>query len=276
VAAGALGTPHLLLASGIERINPASDAIGRHLMRHCNGLVIGAAPGGLSDPGDFRKQIGIHDLYFGDPSGAGPSGKLGAIQQLRATRIALSMLPVSGETRRALDPFLSRLIALMVLAEDQPRADNRLLLSRTGRDRFGRPEALIEHRYTRRDRAARRHLARRASEILRAAGCAFTIRLPVRTFSHALGTVRMGADPSLYPADPAGRVRGLSNLWITDASLFPTAAAVNPSLTIAANAHRVASGIVTGADADEPARGSVRQRARPSVRPAVLEPFRER
>jgi choline dehydrogenase-like flavoprotein len=200
---------------------------------------------------------------------------LGAIQQLRATRIAVSMLPVGGAARRALDPFLSRLIALMVLAEDQPRAENRLVVSDTEVDRFGRPQARIEHRYTRRDRAARRHLELRASEILRGAGCAITVRLPVRTFSHALGTVRMGTDPHLHPVDPAGRVRGLANLWITDGSLFPTSAAVNPSLTIAANAHRIAGRIVGGLGAAALARGSASPRPRHSPRPAVGDTVRD-
>jgi choline dehydrogenase-like flavoprotein len=101
------------------------------------------------------------------------------------------------------------------------------------------------------------------------------VRLPVRTFSHALGTVRMGTDPHLHPVDPAGRVRGLANLWITDGSLFPTSAAVNPSLTIAANAHRIAGRIVGGLGAAALARGSASPRPRHSPRPAVGDTVRD-
>jgi choline dehydrogenase-like flavoprotein len=54
----------------------------------------------------------------------------------------------------------------------------------------------------------------------------------------------MGDDPARYPVDPAGRFRGMVNLWVTDGSVFPTSGAVNPSLTIAANALRIAAGMV--------------------------------
>jgi choline dehydrogenase-like flavoprotein len=243
LAAGALATPHMLLSTALEAGNPAGDAVGRYLMRHCNGIVGGAAPGSIGHPEDFRKQLGVHDLYFGDPGSDAPSGKLGAIQQLRATRIALSMLPLPASLKRALDPFLGRSAAFIVLAEDQPRPENRVTIDATRRDAYGRPIAHVHHQHTPRDRAARGWLAKRAAEILRAAGCAFTVRQPVRTFSHALGSVRMGEDPARFPVAPDGRFRGVDNLWITDGSVFPTSGAVNPSLTIAANARRIAAGI---------------------------------
>jgi choline dehydrogenase-like flavoprotein len=62
---------------------------------------------------------------------------------------------------------------------------------------------------------------------------------PIRTFSHALGTARMGCEPKASALDPTCRFRGLENLYVADGSVFPTSAAVNPSLTIAANALRV-------------------------------------
>ena len=71
-----------------------------------------------------------------------------------------------------------------------------------------------------------------------------TYTLLIKTFSHAVGTLRMGADPSLAPLDEIGRYRGLANLRVVDGSALPTAGAVNPSLTIAANALRVAAALV--------------------------------
>jgi choline dehydrogenase-like flavoprotein len=146
---------------------------------------------------------------------------------------------------------LERVVGFIVIAEDQPHPDNRVYLDRVARDRFGRPAARIHHRHTRRDLAARRALSRRAHEILREAGCAFTMRVPVGTFSHGLGTVRMGEDPAAFPVSPDGRFRGTENVWITDGSVFPTSAAVNPSLSIAANAHRIATGIASEASSFE-------------------------
>jgi len=244
LAAGALATPHVLLASGLERNNPAGDCVGRYLMRHCNGIVIGASvpPAGASD--EFRKQIGVHDFYFGDPAAPEPSGKLGAIQQVRATQIALLMARLPAAAKRAAIPTLERMVGFIVIAEDQPHPENRVYLDPTRRDRFGRAQARIHHRHTPRDLAARRRLGDRAAEILREAGSAFELRVPVGTFSHGLGTVRMGDDPARFPVAPNGRFRGTENLWITDASVFPTSAAVNPSLSISANALRIATRIL--------------------------------
>jgi choline dehydrogenase-like flavoprotein len=66
----------------------------------------------------------------------------------------------------------------------------------------------------------------------------FTYAQPIRTFSHAVGTVRMGTDPETSALDAECRFRGTENLYVVDGSAFPTSAAVNPSLTIAANALR--------------------------------------
>jgi len=260
LAAGALATPHILLASGLDAANPAGDVVGRNLMRHCNGVVLGAAPAPIGDVEDFRKQIGIHDLYFGDAGGAVAYRKLGAIQQLRATRIALSMARLPGGLRKALNPIASRLVGLLVMAEDQPNLDNRVRLDSRRHDEHGGPAALVRHVHSARDQGARRILTQHARGVLRELGSAFTVALPVRTFSHALGTVRMGDDPELYPVAPDGRFRGTDNLWITDASVFPTAAAVNPSLTIAANALRVGYGLLSPPETPSPRASRSRDR----------------
>src|SRR6185295_3907107 len=81
VAAGALNTPRLLLASGLDRISPAGDAIGRYLMRHCNAVVLGIFWSKPAPRGEFHKQIGINDFYFGHGDVPNLRGKLGSIQQ---------------------------------------------------------------------------------------------------------------------------------------------------------------------------------------------------
>ena len=79
----------------------------------------------------------------------------------------------------------------------------------------------------------------RAREIHRAAGSPAQYVHRIDTFSHALGTVRMGEDPRRNPLDRDGRFRGFRNLFVTDGSALPTGGGVNPSLTIAANALRI-------------------------------------
>jgi len=59
--------------------------------------------------------------------------------------------------------------------------------------------------------------------------------------------VRMGVNPGTSPLDGDGRYRGLDNLYVSDGSALPRSAAVNPSLTIAANALRIGTRIAAGA-----------------------------
>lgn len=247
LAAGALATPHVLLASGLQHLNPAGDHVGRYLMRHANGMVFGIFPD-LEDDTSFHKQVCTHDLYFGHPTLGPPFGKLGGIQQVHAPPIALLQSRVPGAVRPWLERLVRQTTGLLAIAEDQPRPENRLTLAGR-RNRFGMPEALVTHRYTDRDRRARKALMRVASQILQAAGARVRLGFRVPTFSHAVGTVRAGDDPRLAPLDRNGRFRGVDNLWITDGSFMPTSAAVNPSLTIAANALRTGWAIAAGSGA---------------------------
>ena len=128
---------------------------------------------------------------------------------------------------------------LLAIAEDQPRVENRITLDHTVRDRYGLPRALVLHAYSDRDRAVRAALVRTAVGLLRRAGAVAHYVHTIDTFSHAVGTVRMGEDPATAPVDADGRFRGLANLFVADGSALPSAAAVNPALTIGANALRV-------------------------------------
>jgi choline dehydrogenase-like flavoprotein len=141
-------------------------------------------------------------------------------------------------------PWIPHLTGLLVMAEDQPVYENCVLLDETASDRYGVPRLLISHRHTSRDRAAGAALARVAKRVLRRAGAVACYRHHVATFSHAVGTVRMGKDPYTSALDPSCRFRGLDNLTVVDASALPTSAAVNPSLTISALALRAAGHLV--------------------------------
>jgi choline dehydrogenase-like flavoprotein len=144
-------------------------------------------------------------------------------------------------------PLVGRLTGLLVIAEDQPRAANRLTLDPARPDRFGVPAAVIHHRYTPRDVAAARFLSRQARRVLRRAGALLFYHHSIDTFSHAAGTVRMGPDPRRAPLDVDCRFRGVANLSVVDASFMPTTGAVNPSLTILANALRVGARLAEAA-----------------------------
>lgn len=238
LAAGALATPHLLLASDLAVVSSAPRAVGRYLIRHRNGVVLGLFLQPPNDEPTFDKQVAIHDFYFGHPAISAPPGKLGGIQQLT---------PPAGLVRaympwllRAPAAFVvSRCCGLLVMAEDQPQRDNGVSIDPRHPDRFGLPRLHVSHRHTARDELAAAALIAQAKRVLKAAGARLTFVHEIETFSHALGTVRMGTDPRTAPLDADGRFRGLDNLYVVDGSALPRSSGVNPSLTIAANALRI-------------------------------------
>jgi choline dehydrogenase-like flavoprotein len=239
LAAGALATPHLLLASGLDRLSPASGVVGRYLMRHCNAMTYGIFPRRPDPAGTHHKQIAIHDYYFGDDARDAPAGKLGNLQQVMGPHGGLLRLVLPRPLADALAPVSRHLTGLLSVAEDQPRRENGVRADPAAVDALGLPRMEVVHHYSTRDLAARAALVRRAARILRRAGAVGTMTWKVSTFSHALGTVRMGRDERTSALDADGRYRGVSNLYVTDGSALPTAGGVNPSLTIAANALRV-------------------------------------
>jgi choline dehydrogenase-like flavoprotein len=244
LAAGALGTPQILLASELARLNPGGQVIGRYLQRHYNEILFGIFPTPPNPDGGFHKQIGIHDFYFGHPSVSAPTGKLGGMQQLPTPPVGLVRAELPRGVGALVAPWIKHLTGLLVMAEDQPVYENRVLLDESATDRYGVPRLLISHRHTSRDRAAGAALAAMAKRVLRRAGALACYRHRVATFSHGVGTVRMGSDPYTSALDADCRYRGLENLMVLDASVMPTGAAVNPSLTISAIALRAAERLV--------------------------------
>ncbi|HEX2249966.1 MAG TPA: GMC family oxidoreductase [Gemmatimonadales bacterium] len=243
LAAGALGSPHLILASRLQRSNPGGHVVGRYLMRHLNRIAFGVFSREPAADGGIQKQIGIHDLYFGDAASKSLRGKLGGIQQVGTPPAALVRQQLAGPLGEVGARLVGHLVGLLTIAEDQPQFDNRVVLDRQT-DRFGVPRLVISHRYTKRDIAASRLLMQSARAVLRRAGAWACYQHQVRTFSHAVGTVRMGRDPRTSALDEFGRFRGIDNLFVLDGSFMPRSGGVNPSLTIAANALRAAAFLV--------------------------------
>ena len=242
LAAGALGSPAILLRSGVGGDGAEALPVGRYLMRHCNAVVAGLFPFRTNPEQVFHKQVCFTDFY--EEARERDGRAVGVIQDIYT--------PDAGVVRRAAGkvagaflakPVVNRLQNLLCVAEDEPDPANRVYLE-DGTDAFGMQRIRVEHRYRRADHDRLQSLVRRARQILRAAGALATHVWPISSFSHAVGTVRMGNGGEDAPLDPAGRVRGLDNLFVTDGSTFPASGGVNPSLTIAAGALRIAEGIV--------------------------------
>ncbi len=242
LAAGALGSPAILLRSGIGDGGTGTLPIGRFLMRHCNAVVAGLFPFPTNPEQVFHKQVCFTDFYEEARERDGLA--VGVIQDIYT--------PDGDVVRRAAGkltgaflqkPLVHRLQNLLCVAEDEPGRDNRVSLE-AATDAFGMRRIRVEHRYRQADHDRLQLLVRRARKILRTAGALATRVWPISSFSHAVGTLRMGNEGDDAPLDPAGRLRGLDNLFVTDGSTFPASGGVNPSLTIAAGALRIAEGIV--------------------------------
>jgi choline dehydrogenase-like flavoprotein len=247
LAAGALASPHLLLASGLDRANPAGHAVGRYLLRHCSAVVTGFCNFRPDPDRVFHKQLVLFDYSDGGGRGGVPARPIGSVQQISTPSEALVKLHMPRFWQRVrLSGFAEHLLNTIVMAEDEPREQNGVTIDWNDLDAFGLPRLFVTHGYTERDEQRRRMLVRTARRIMRRVGAwAFHVH-HVQTFSHALGTVRMGLDPGSSPLDERCRFRGIENLLVVDGSALPTSADVNPSLTIAANALRAADLLVNG------------------------------
>jgi choline dehydrogenase-like flavoprotein len=247
ISAGALSTPALLLASGIQHHSKGGALIGRYLMRHANGVVAGVFPFRTNPEMVLQKQVGIPDFYYGLPEPeAEPRGVWGLIQDVSSIGKGVIKDNAPFGLKNVAAFFSDYLINQLCIAEDIPQLENRVSLHPSKRDRFGFPLPLVYHRYHHRDIAARNALYRMAKKVLRKAGALMFYTMPIETFSHAIGTCRFGTKRATSVLDPDCRVWGFENLYVCDASFMPSGGSVNPSLTIAANALRISEHLAQG------------------------------
>ena len=126
-----------------------------------------------------------------------------------------------------------RSIDWWVMSEDLPDHENRVSVTSGGR---------IQVQWRPNNTASHRKLVAEATKMMKQGGypLVFTKPMGIETNSHQCGTLRFGTDPATSVLDPSCRSHDVSNLYVVDASFFPSSAAVNPALTIAAQALRVA------------------------------------
>jgi choline dehydrogenase-like flavoprotein len=136
----------------------------------------------------------------------------------------------------AYEAWVSRGVDWLVMTEDLPNSRNRVTLDADGRIRLTyRPNNVRAHG----------RLVRETRKILRRLGfwIVMTYSHQNRNTTHQCGTLCFGTDPRTSVLDPFCRSHDVENLFVVDASFFPSSAAVNPALTIAAQALRVAGHI---------------------------------
>jgi choline dehydrogenase-like flavoprotein len=133
-----------------------------------------------------------------------------------------------------------------VCAEDLAEPENRIALSETMKDDDGLPAPKMIYALSANSRRILDFGMKRATEVLKQAGALKTVTTPLRPEAgfHLMGTTRMGTDPSASVVDPWGRCHDVPNLFVADASVFVTAAAINPTATAQALALRTADHIL--------------------------------
>lgn len=257
LAAGGLGSPSLLLRSAGEAwpggLGNRNGLVGRNLMFHLSEIIAIWAGQGRDETGASR-SISMRDLYFingqrfGTVQSMGLTAGYGEILHALNGRFDQSPLRRIRPLRHGLR-FPALVAARMLgnaklfvgVLEDLPYAHNRVLPDPQDPDR-------LRFRYDISDelrgrRAAFRKAMRAAFRPHRAM---FMGSAPQLNFAHPCGTLRFGDDPASSVLDRDCRMHGVDNLFVADSSFMPTSNGVNPSLTIAANALRVADAIVAG------------------------------
>ena len=256
LAANAIGTPRLLLASADptfpDGLANGSGLVGRRLMMHPFTRVVGLFDESLgSEQGhwgqslysmEFAETDTQRDFVRGAKWNLTPSGgPLNAV-----------LFPWPGERlwgkamHDHVQKWLGRAAIWGISCEDLPDPENRVVLDEELSDGDGNPASRIIYRVS---ENAHRMLAfnvAQATQSFRESGAYETLSLPLMPeFGwHPLGTCRMGVDPEDSVVDAFGRSHGLRNLFIADGSVVVTSSSVNPAATIAALALRTADRIL--------------------------------
>lgn len=247
VSAGAINSTALLLKSANDR-HPAglansSGLVGRNLMKHILGSIIGVSSF-KRNPTKFQKTLSLFDFYWGEKDFPYPMGQIQTLGKVSKTELEGSEamyepLDIGFVASHSVDWWLT--------SEDLPDANNRITHNRDGR---------IVVDYTENNTAAFERLMTRWTEVLKSIGCGchilpngkyfnagtvttFTTKLGINGLGHQVGTCRFGEDPKSSVLDLNCKAHDLDNLYVVDGSFFVSSAAVNPTITIIANALRV-------------------------------------
>ena len=176
----------------------------------------------------FQKTLSVDDWYHD----GGDGFPFGAMQLIGKVQGVMMKAAAPGVPRLVLDRVADRSVEWLIMGEDLSSPESRVIVDREGR--------ISTTRVARGVRTHRRPLAR-AKRLLRPAGydAILTQHFDISMNSHQCRTVVNGADPATSVLDPWCRTHDVENLWVIDGGYFPSSAAMNPALTIAAQAIRV-------------------------------------
>jgi choline dehydrogenase-like flavoprotein len=169
--------------------------------------------------------------------------------------------PAWGAEAKQIDrDFFNRSFAVGMVLHDLPQHESRVELDDKVKDAWGLPVARITNKIHENDLKMGRWVIDRNTEILEAAGAKKVYRVyPQRitgNCSHQHGTTRMGNDPKTSVLNKWCQAHDVDNLFVVDGGPFPTGTGANPTLTIMANAWRVADFIADRYNAEIKSHGA--------------------
>ncbi len=242
VACGAVNSAALLLRSANDKhptgLANSSDVVGRHYLRHNNSALLAISK--TPNPTVFQKTLGLNDFYFGADDWDYPLGHIQMLgksdgETLKAEApdwvIWKPGLPLDVMARHSLDFWLT--------SEDLPDPDNRVTLNAEGEIVLHLKEGNLE---------GHKRLMAKLRRMLESTGCHEHLlpralylgkKIPIGGTAHQCGTVRFGCDPRTSALNVTCTAHDVDNLYVVDGSFFVSSGAVNPALTIIANALRV-------------------------------------
>ncbi|HKO78984.1 MAG TPA: GMC family oxidoreductase [Chitinophagaceae bacterium] len=244
IACGAVNSAALLLRSANEKhpngLANTSGQVGRNLMLHHNGCLVAFTK--KKNDCVFQKSLGIADFYHRADDSEFPLGEIQLMGRNDPDTILWmceTLFPGKSYTE-----LKEMSIDFWLTAEDLPSADNRVTLRKDGS---------IQVNYTRNNYTAYEKLKEKLKKIFEKLGETDPdykdvkwggYDLDISGMSHQNGTLRFGVDPGTSVLDLNCKAHDLDNLYVVDASFFPSCGAFNPALTIAANALRVGDHII--------------------------------
>jgi choline dehydrogenase-like flavoprotein len=242
VACGALSSALLMLRSGNgdhpNGLANGSGQVGRNYMRHNNAVLMAISR--TPNPTKFQKTLGLNDFYFGSDDWEFPLGHIQMVGKSDGVQIEGEGLPgfLQWFPEMPFDWLAKHSLDFWLTSEDLPLPGNRIYYDK---DRITLDLTPTNLEGQRRLREKLRvlcgkldvhpHLFERTLYLGQ--------NVPIGGTAHQAGTMRFGTDPSQSVLDLNCRAHEIDNLYVTDAGFFPSIGAVNPTLTIIANALRV-------------------------------------
>ena len=245
VSCGAINSAALLLRSSLAN---GSDMVGRNYMGHVNSVLMAVSL--CPNPTVFQKSLSVNDFYFGSDDWEYPMGHISFVGKFDADTLRAGAPKLAP--RFTLEQMGQHSLDFWLTSEDLPDPNNRVTLDREGKIVLTyRPNNEEGHaRLTAKLKDLMQQQTRcgvhghQCHQGLFARNLFVGQRIPLAGVAHQNGTLRFGNDPKTSVLDRNCKAHELDNLYVVDASFFPSSGAVNPALTIIANALRVGDHLI--------------------------------